>query len=337
MQTSRKLTHALVALFALVLMSATALAADPGADTNVQSDISDQKAGSILVYNLYSSAAAPTPTHNTRINITNTNTTNSVIVHLFFVADNCTVADFKLPLTENQTFSFVVSEFDPGFNGYIIAIATDSFGVPISFNFLIGDEYVKLPTGHSANLGAEAVAALFPFGEYPPGIGSQDPTQAVLASLVFDSDQNYNKFPAVLAADNVPSRGDGNVTILVINRLEGNLADLMASVPRLFALVFDDAETAYSTNFVPGGCQRRIELNDTEPRTVPRFTQIIPQGRDGWIKFYSTTGNVPLLGAQLNFNPNVAQRGDVFNGGHNLHKLRLTGIATVITMPVFPF
>src|SRR5262245_27935891 len=162
MQTSRKLTQALLALFALVVLSASALAADPGLAYPATSEVSDQKAGSLLVYNFYTSGAAGNA-QNTRINITNTNGLEAAFVHLFFVdGSGCAVADSFTCLTANQTTSFLASDVDPGVSGYIVAVASDGFiGCPLSFNFLIGDEYVKLSTGHQANLGAEAFSALF--------------------------------------------------------------------------------------------------------------------------------------------------------------------------------
>src|SRR5262245_39665849 len=122
MQTSRKLTHTILALLAVAVLSSAALAADPGVPIPATSEASDQKAGSILVYNYYTSAAAPSPNHNTRINITNTNAQLGVVVHLFFVAEGCSVADFKLPMSPNFTFVINVAEFDPGFNGYVVAV-----------------------------------------------------------------------------------------------------------------------------------------------------------------------------------------------------------------------
>jgi hypothetical protein len=57
-------------------------------------------------------------------------------------------------LTANQTTTFLASEQDPGTTGYHLAIAVDGVnGCPINFNFLIGDEYIKLESGHFANLG----------------------------------------------------------------------------------------------------------------------------------------------------------------------------------------
>src|SRR5215471_16008067 len=61
----------------------------------------------------------------------------------------------------NQKASFTTSDADPGTRGYIVAVAVDGLtGCPANFNFLIGDEYVKYASGHAANLGAEAIAAI---------------------------------------------------------------------------------------------------------------------------------------------------------------------------------
>jgi hypothetical protein len=330
MQTSRKLTHAIVALFALVMMSVAALAADPGTPYSPFSDVSDQKAGSILVYNVYSSNAANAAANDTRINITNTSSTSGVIVHLFFVAEGCAVADFKLPMSENFTYTFRTSEFDPGINGYIVAVASDSDGLPHSHNWLIGDEYVKLatPAGASANLGAEAIAAHFADNT---SIGNKDATTATLRFGI-----DYNRLPAVVAVSNIPSRANQNQTTLILNRISGSLAETMDSVPRLFTLVYDDQEVAYSASIPGGSCQRSIILSDDVPRTAPRFTSIIPAGRSGWMRIYSQDGSIPLLGAVINYNPTVGSA-DAFSGGHNLHKLRFTSTVINVTIPVFPF
>ena len=160
MRTSRKLTHALLAIFSLIMLAAAALAADPGAAYPASSDVSDQKAGSLLVYNYYTSGATSGNSQNTRINLTNTSSASSALVHLFFVADTCQVADSYICLTPNQTASFLASDVDPGVSGYIVAVAVDSDGCPTVFNWLIGDEYIKTSAGHAANLGAEAFAGL---------------------------------------------------------------------------------------------------------------------------------------------------------------------------------
>ena len=162
MRTSRKLTTALLALCALVVMGTAALAADPGLTYPLASEVSDQKAGAVLIYPFYTSNPAAANVQNTRFNITNTSTTSAAFVHLFFVdGATCSVSDRYICLTANQTLTFLASEQDPGTRGYLVAVSVDGvFGCPNAFNFLIGDEYVKLELGHQANLGAEAFAAL---------------------------------------------------------------------------------------------------------------------------------------------------------------------------------
>jgi hypothetical protein len=328
MRTSRNLTSALLAIFALVLMSAAALAADPGLRYPEAAEVSDQKAGSVLFYNFYTSGATSGNAQNTRVNITNTSTTSSANVHLFFVADSCQVADSYICLTPNQTASFLASDIDPGVSGYIVAVASDRNGCPISFNFLIGDEYIKTTTGHAANLGAEAFSALF--ADVLPDCDANSTT----AVLTFDGGTTgYNRVPRVLAASSIPSRADGNDTLLVINRVGGNLATGAATLSTLFGLLYDDAESVFSFS-VSGGCQLRSSLSNTFPRTTPRFESVIPAGRTGWLKIGSQS-DIGILGAMINANANAGAQAGAFNGGHNLHKLTLSAAASY-TIPVFP-
>ncbi|MFN0109837.1 MAG: hypothetical protein ACKVZH_13360 [Blastocatellia bacterium] len=328
MRTSRKLAHALLAIFALVVMSSFALAADPGLAYPAASEASDQKAGSILFYNVYTSGATSGNTQNTRINITNTNSAvgANAFVHLYFVAEGCSIADSYICLTPNQTASFLASDVDPGISGYIVAVAVDGvLGCPVNFNWLIGDEYVKFTSGHAANLGAVAFSALF------TAIGCD--ANSVTAAINFNGTQ-YNCSPAVLALDNVGSRADGNDTLLIINRVGGNLGIGAATLSTLFGLLYDDAENVLSFS-VAGNCQLRNSLSNNFPRTTPRFETFIPAGRTGWLKVFNQTGAIGILGAAINLNANAASSAGAFNGGHNLHHLTLNCNMTY-TVPVFP-
>ncbi len=324
-----KLTRIAMALAALALMSMAALAADPGAAYPAGSDVSDQKAGSLLVYNYYTSGATSGNAQNTRINITNTSSASSALVHLFFVADTCQIADSYICLTPNQTASFLTSDVDPGVSGYIVAVAVNGDGCPIAFNYLIGDEYVKTSTGHAANLGAEAFAGI-DYDGYTCG------TTAVLAftgtELSEGQSATYNRVPRVLAASSIPSRADGNDTLVIINRIGGNLATGASTLSTLFGLMYDDSESVFSFS-VAGGCQLRGSLSNTFPRTTPRFETVIPAGRSGWMKIWGGEG-VGILGSIINANPNAAASAGAFTGGRNLHKLTLTNAAYLI--PVFP-
>jgi hypothetical protein len=300
----------------------------PGLSLPATAEVSDQRPGSVLVYNLYSSSISAPNAQNSRIAITNTHPTRPVAVHLFFVdGATCSIADSLVCLTAQQTASFLASDIDPGTTGYIVAVASDAVtGCPINFNFLIGDAYVKLSSGHAANLAAEGFAAL------AGGLPACD-ANSVTTILNFDG-VSYNRAPRTLAASNIPSRGDGNDTLLVLNRLGGSLVTGAATLTNLFGILYDDAENPLSFNFSPGVCQFRSSLSNNFPRIAPRFDQFIPAGRSGWAKFYSTS-EIGLLGAQLNYNPNAETAANAFNQGHNLHKLMLTQ-SVQLTIPIFP-
>ena len=328
MRTSRKLAHALLALFALVVMSSFVLAADPGLVYPPTSEVSDQKAGSVLIYNVYTSGATSGNSQNTRINITNTSTSSSAAVHLFFVSDGCSIADSFICLTATQTATFLASDVDPGVSGYIIAIATDGNGLPANHNWLIGDLYVKFTSGHAANLGAIAFAKLT-----NDNVVSTDGS---LAAIFFDGlllAGSYNRAARVLADDNIPSRADGNDTLIIINRIGGNLGTGAATLGTLFGLFYDDSENVLSFS-VTGSCQLRNSLSNTFPRLTPRFETFIPAGRTGWFKTFSQS-DIAISGAAINLNANSGTAAGAFSGGHNLHRLTTSAAANIV-IPIFP-
>jgi len=313
-------------------MSTAALAADPGLIYPPTSEVSDQKQGALLVYNIYTSGATSGNAQNTRINITNTSTSSGANVHLFFVSDGCAIADAFICLTATQTATFLASDIDPGVTGYVVAIATDANGCPVAFNWLIGDLYVKFATGHAANLGAEAFAALF-FGT-SAACDANTVTTGIIFDGVVGGPGSYNRVPRVLAGSNVPSRADGNDTLVIINRISGNLGIGASTLATLFGLFYDDSENVLSFS-VTGSCQLRSSLSNTFPRLTPRFETFIPAGRSGWFKVFSQSTGVGILGAMINLNPNAGTSAGAFSGGHNLHKLTLEP-TTNFVVPVFP-
>lgn len=331
-----KHTHITWALFALLVLTGAAFAADPGAPNPDTSEASDQKPGSILYYNAYTSTATNSNTQNARINMTNTNASADVAVHLFFVdGSTCSVADSYICLTPNQTTSFLASDIDPGVSGYLVAIAADEdTGLPIRFNFLIGDEYVKFSTGHAANLGAVAFSKLTDANVVS--------TDGSLAAIFFDGlilAGSYNRAPRVVALDNMPSRADGNDTLLILNRVGGNLGTgaatlTSAALGNLFGIFYDDSETALSYSISAPVCQFRSSISNTFPRTTPRVETFIPGGRSGWTKIWSVS-DIGILGAAINANANAGSSAGAFNSGHNLHHLRLTAAANLV-IPIFP-
>ncbi|MBK9316152.1 MAG: DUF11 domain-containing protein [Acidobacteria bacterium] len=300
----------------------------PGMNVPGNSQVSDDKSGSVLVFPFYTSDPTRPVNVNSRINITNIDETRSVCAHLFFVdGASCTVADQFVCLTPNQTTSFLLSDIDPGVNGYLIAVQVDcDTGCPVNYNSLIGDAYVKTSTGHSGNYGAETIAA-------DPCIVTPCTTDSFTAELRFDGSR-YNKLPLVLAVSNIPSRADGNDTLLVVDRIGGNTMVGMLPLGSVFGLLYDDVEKAYSFTYTTEECQLRASLGNTFPRTVPRFDTVIPAGRSGWMKFW-TQEQGGIFGIAINENPASAGGPGAFGGARSLHVLTLANSVT-LTIPVFP-
>ncbi|HZS05328.1 MAG TPA: Calx-beta domain-containing protein [Blastocatellia bacterium] len=298
----------------------------PGTPAPASAMVSDQKAGSILIFPIYDSSATRPAQENTRLNITNTDSSRPAYVHLFFVEGGGQVADSYVCLSASQTVSLLTSDVDPGENGYVVAVAVDgATGCPVNFNFLIGDEYIKLTSGHAANLGAEAFAAL-------PGAPLPCDANAADVELPLDG-VSYNEAPRVLAVDSVLSPADGNNQLLIIDRVGGDLRDRVSTIGEMIGLLFDDMENPHSFEN-SGGIQLRRTLGNDFPHTTPRLVNVIPAGHTGWLKLW-TESDRGIIGAAINFNPNATSQTAAFNQGHNLHKLTLTTKA-VFQIPVFP-
>jgi len=294
--------------------------------------ISDQRAGSVLFYPIYSSNPTDPITENTRINITNINPISSVTVHLTFVDGvSCTPADATLCLTPSQTMSITANDFDPGTMGWIVAVAINSDGCPINYNWLIGDVFVKLNGGYSANLAAESVPAIAGTDRSPMGGCT---AADFIATLSFDGLQ-YARLPQTLAIDNIPSAVDGNSTLVVVINPTGDLRLSANRVGNLFGLMFNDAEIPSSYVMTSDRCQLKEVLSNTFPRTVPRFRTLIPAGRSGWLKLAAVDGRA-LLGVVINANPLAGVLSSAFTQGHNMHILSLAPTASLVIPVLSP-
>jgi len=284
----------------------------------------DARPGSVLIFPLYTSAASNALGQNTRLSLTNLDPSRTANAHLFFVdASACEVRDAFVCLTANQTITFLASDFDPGTTGFLVVVAVDRQGCPTHFNYLIGDEYVKLGSGHTANLSAEAIPAI------AGGLASCS-ADATTAALRFDG-AAYAPLPRIVAAGGFGSRTDGNDTLLILNRIGGNLAVGGTTVSAMTSLAYDDAENPYSLSFNLT-CQYRGSVWTSTRGT--RFETAVPAGHSGWAKYYGNADEA-FLGATLNLNRNSGAQSTSFNEGHNLHKLSYTTSA-VYTIPITP-
>ena len=315
----------LLVLASVSLFSANpAFGADPGVAAETGGVVSDQKAGSILIFNIYTSDATDIENQNTKFAITNTAYLTSVSVQVFMIDSlSGAAASFSFCLTQSQTISFESVDLDPNTEGYAIVVAIDSNGAPLLHNHLVGDLYIKFSSGHQAGLGAVAVAA-----KSVPAVSSGDSQ----VDLDFNG-TGYDRLPLTLAIDNVPSRVNNNETILFINRAGGDLSTGVTEIGNMFGLLFNDAEVAHSFSLYSARSQFKITLNANNPRTTPRFMTVVPDGRSGWLKIYSVQ-NRAIIGAMLNFNSGTFGVPNSFSGGHNLHVLTTTSAR--MTIPVFP-
>ena len=338
-------------LFFVLTLDANAqgIAGLPGSasDAALGRGVSDNKLGSVLFFNYYVSDALSSQV-NTRINITNAHATQDIVVHVFFVdSSTCNIADAFICLTGNQTTTFLASDLDPNVAGYLVVIAVDSQGRPVSFNYLAGDELVVTPTGH--RFGLAAMAAARRDGNFASPANSDGTT----ATMFFNGTQ-YAFLPYAMVLDSFPSQVSGVGAPLADTRLYAYtpLPDLAtggsAFSGTLFFLVHNDTENTFSGQ-LPLNCYLASDKQRiTSVRTSPPINTIVPSGRTGWASFYAngsqrvvcntsgatvTLANVPLMGA-------TATKVGSFTGGQNLriattfNAQGLSGYS--ITVPLIP-
>jgi len=309
----------------LTVCGTTALAADPGAPAPSSANVSGMKLGSALFYNLYSSSVSPSANEDTELSITNTGAAVAVRIFLVSGANGAALNETRC-LGANQTVRLLASRVDPGVSGYAFVVAVDrATGCPISHNFLAGDAYVKLATGHFARLNAVAIAANFS-GPLP----ACNPAARTTA-IVFDGGgAGYNRVPRALAVNNITSRADGNATLVVINRVGGDLTATANSIGAVSGALYDGDANEFGFNATIIGSQfKSILRNNSFPPIEQPFDVVISAGRSGWMKLWAQS-DVGLLGAALNSNFNSGADGGAFNGGENLRALTLATTSSFI-------
>lgn len=319
--TTRSISQ-LFLLIAFAVVSASSVFAQATPDS---APISDQKPGSVLIYNYYGSsgsAAIDHATENTRISLTNTNLQKPGMMALFFIDPAGGVLDAHICLAPNQTASWVMADVDPGVKGYIVAVSVDATGRPNKFNYFTGSEYIKMASGYTATVNAEAISAL----KEDPTLSDIGIQSGVVATLKFDG-VNYNKVPSALVLDYVPAIGDGNKTMVIINQLGGSLFNGAKpdNLGGISGTVYDVATNAYFWQAAINSCQLRKVIANDFPQTGPNMSTVIKPGLYGWMKFLPLTANKGMTGMVLYLNTSTAAPNDSrFNGGRNLHHMMLT-------------
>lgn len=318
----------LVAILVSVLFCCGGAAAQgPGAAYPATAEVSDQKAGSVLLYPYYTSSSAAPNTQNTSISITQTADVPQP-TRIYLIRNNGTINARHICLQAKQTASFSMGTLEAGNTGYIVIVAVDLNGCPMAANTLIGDAMIKRATGHSAALNAYAYSALYSGTIAGCGPGS------TTANVNLDG-VSYNRSPRTVAIDKVRSRSDGNDTLLILNRVGGNLASgIIASIGPVSGTLFNQNGTGHPFSFNVGQPQLVQALTNNLPVTSPTLETVIPAGTVGWMKMAGDT-DIGLLGAVINFNANAAAAASAFNGGHGLRALTVTPAASFV-VPVAP-
>jgi hypothetical protein len=263
----------------------------------------DQKPGSLLFFNRFTSSASNPLRENTQLSLTNTHVSTSTFVRLFLVSNaTCEITELALCLAAQQTVSVYLSDIDPGVTGYIVALATDNGGRPNYFNWLIGQAIIKQPTATgstTAVLGAYAVT------KRREGVVAADGNN--VAEMIFD-DVNYDRLPAQLAFDSVPSQLNGvNTTQLSIFRPVPNLAGGSVSTTVQITGAGRNAQNqlATTTGNVALNCFTQLNVASLRLSPTPVGT-LLPPGSTAWFTA-SAQDLQPLLGVLLNTGE--------FNGG----------------------
>lgn len=312
---TRQFLHRLTGLIllgvTLALFSVTA-SAQIGITYPANGILSDYRPGSVLFYPKYTSNPSAPQQGDTQVNMTNTHQTLDISIHLFLVdGSSCSVADFFINLTPNQTASFLMSDLDPGVTGYIVGVATD--GGPTQFNWLIGSESIRETDGRLATLQAIGVAKVSPGGVATVGEGT--------ATLSFNGTE-YERLPSSVGLDSFNSQVTDSTQVNLFVPASNLLSGIPDSTTRVFVLVYDDVEQPLSSS-VSVACYNTFNIGAL--RVPGGINNKVPAGRTGWIRFEAS--GRPILGY-------AQTRGPVFNGGHNLHVLKLLA-SYGITVPAF--
>ncbi len=273
----------------------------------------DMKPGSVLFFNRYTSNPSNPQMGDTLISITNLSQSSSGYMHLFLVdGSTCSVADFTLALTANQTVSFLMSDFDPGIQGYIVGVATDG-STPTQFNWFAGHAYIRETDGRMGNLPA--------IGLSKNSTGEISPKEDGSFAITFNGAE-YDRLPTSVALTSFNSQTSDN-TNLIIYSPSSNLMIGSADLVSIFTLIYDDTEKSISSSFT-SRCYRYDSLVNLFNRGGG-INRHVPFGRTGWIRM--TASGRPLLGSIIN-------KGPVFQGAYNLHTISLLA-SYEITLPVF--
>ena len=321
MQASHKLTRIFLALASLVSLVALSFGQVPTVGAgNVpvnQIEVSDQKPGSILVYPYYTSNSQTKA--DTRVTLTNLGQAN-IGVHVFFLrGSDCQQSDQFICLTKGASIAFKMSEQDPETTGYVVAVAVDAMGQPISWNALIGNAFVN-SGDNVGNYGAEAFAHSFRAGFITAPVN-----QAGTANLNFNGVE-YDRAADQFAVE-IQSPNDATGQAVVHASLNGDInAASVSSISQSGTglVVRGDEKQGSFVRFISGNCQSFNMINATTPRVPTGLGVFLAKGSIGTLTYATANASVGLL---------ITPKTNAWSGIRTLHKTRTK--SSTLTIPVF--
>lgn len=284
----------------------------------------DQKPGSVLFFNRYTSSASNSAREDSRLNLTNTSPAATAYVRLFLVtAATCQPTELQLCLEPQQTISLLMSDLDPGVRGYAIAIAVNLQGEPIQFNWLTGNIILRQPGSNISGSYSTVLSAVAVAKRKDGNVANVNG----FADMVFD-DVNYDRLPGQIAFDSVSSQvGTANATLLSMYRPPADLSGAVSSTSvQLTGFGKNNqGQVASSTGNLSSACYSDVTLGSfrLQPTAI---NQLLPSGSTAWFAA-SATDLLPLMGAQFNSGE--------FNSGGNARPLTFSA-EYKIRIPVAP-
>jgi hypothetical protein len=298
--------------------------------------VSDQKAGSLLVFPYYNSASdgsfSKADTLITISNVCNGAATSAGVpnysyLHLFFInGQNCSPADTFVCLTPNGSVQLKASDYDPTITGYLIAVAVNSSGAPIENNCFIGSAFVRDDTaGIVDSYGAEAFRSYLGFGKGGP---IPAPVSGGNASINFNG-VDYDLAPTQFSAQvQDPAVADEFIALAALN---GNLGTKLDDAKQTgTGLLYRADETPASfPPLIGAGCQSLTAVG-ANLRIVPVNINTFLKDSYGYLKFSTS----PAVGLLISRQGAANQSVNRFSGIRALHKTQVS--SATLTAPCFP-
>ncbi len=298
--------------------TATGTVSCPGANLNsspANVALSDQKAGSVLVFPYYTSKIATKA--DTRLSLSNVGTKQAYL-HIFLLdGATCQQADYSVCLTPNGSFTFTASETDPETTGWVLVVATDAQGKPVQNNALIGNAFLK-DGNYLGNYSAES------FWANSANVATINNNTATLR---FD-DTGYDAVPNQVAIEIQSPRDVVGQKVVTVG-LNGDLneAQLKGAGQVGAGVAYNANENPFGSfvGFLTGTCQAISTITTTNPRVPLTMGGLVPSGQAGTLKLNIGSGVGLLL---------TPQNATKWSGIRGLHKTSTT--FSTITIPLTP-